>query len=568
MVHRAETAQIGLTKRLFTEWRSLHSCLLLAALTLVCLIPFCGKAFHIDDTLFVWAAQQIAQHPLDPYGFSVIWYWTKMPMAEVTQNPPAAAYYIAAVGKVAGWSEVAMHLAFLIPALVVVLGTYHLARRFTKTPLLAAAATLLAPGFLVSSTNVMCDTLMLAAWLLATIFWLNGLDWGKPWLLALSSLMMAFCVLTKYFGIASIPLLLVYSISKKRRIGSWALFFLVPGLVLAGYQHWTSVLYGKGLLSQAAEYSSDEKVTGTILAGKTLLGLSFAGGCALPVFTFIPVVWTRRSIFLGSLMVAAVGLWCEAGPLRSTLQVAQDFHSALQLSLFIAGGISLLALVLSDLRKCRNADSAFLALWVLGTFAFAAFVNWTVNGRSLLPLIPAAGILLARRVDSAGVWPRMAPLLKCIAPLAVAGIVSIWVTWADTRLADSARLAAQYVRDRVEIDAANVSFEGHWGFQYYMQRLGYRAVDFASYRVATGKVLVVPKNNCNMGSIPPQLIESQSSFSFDTNTGVTTTSDSMGAGFYTDVFGPVPFAFGRVPAERYKLVRLRGSGLLDPDDGK
>jgi hypothetical protein len=150
----------------------------------------------------------------------------------------------------------------------------------------------------------------------------------------------------------------------------------------------------------------------------------------------------------------------------------------------------------------------------------------------------------------------------------VAGFVSIWVTWADTRLADSARLAARYVRDRVGIDAANVSFEGHWGFQYYMQRLGYRPVDFASYQVASGKVLVVPENNCNMGSIPPESIGSQLSFSFDTNTGVTTTSDFMGAGFYTDVFGPVPFAFGRVPAESYTLVRLRGSGLLDPDAGK
>jgi hypothetical protein len=195
-------------------------------------------------------------------------------------------------------------------------------------------------------------------------------------------------------------------------------------------------------------------------------------------------------------------------------------------------------------------------------------VNWTVNARSLLPLIPAAGILLARRMESYGVLPRRDRILGLIAPLAAAGLISIWVTWGDARLANSARRAAQNVRDHAGADVANVSFEGHWGFQYYMERLGFHPVDFASYRVGKGQVIVIPENNCNLESIPPEFVELQSSFSFDMNTGVTTTSDSMGAGFYADVWGPLPFAFGRVPAELYTVVRLRGSGLLDPDAGK
>jgi 4-amino-4-deoxy-L-arabinose transferase-like glycosyltransferase len=546
-----------------------RSCLFLATLTLVCLVPFCGKAFHIDDTLFVWAAQHIVQHPLDPYGFSVVWYWTRMPMSEVTQNPPAAAYYMAAIGKVAGWSEVGIHLAFLVPAMVVILGTCRLARRFTQMPLLAAAATLLTPGFLVSSTSAMCDTPMLAAWILAAIFWLEGLDRRRRLLLALASVIVALCALTKYFGVALIPLLLAYSIARKRRAGGWILFFLVPVLVLAAYQYWTSVLYGRALLSQAAEYLPDEKTSWKLWAAKIALGFSFAGGCALPVLTFIPVLWSRRGVLTGALIAGAAGLWCVAGPIQSTLGAVQDVSSTLQLSLFIAGGISLLALVFSDFRKRRDADSAFLALWVLGTLAFATFVNWTVNARSLLPLIPAAGILVARRMESYGVSSRRDwVFIRLIAPLAAAGLISIWVTGADARLANSARLAAQNVRDHAGADAANVSFEGHWGFQYYMERLGFHPVDFASYRVGTGRVIVIPENNCNLESIPPEFVESKSSFQFDMNTGVTTTGESMGAGFYADVFGPLPFAFGPVPAERYTVVRLRGSGPLDPDAGR
>ncbi|HEX9286350.1 MAG TPA: hypothetical protein VF999_03675, partial [Thermoanaerobaculia bacterium] len=48
--------------------------LLLAVLTALFLLPFVGKAFHVDDTLFLKAARQIREHPFDFYGFSVNWY--------------------------------------------------------------------------------------------------------------------------------------------------------------------------------------------------------------------------------------------------------------------------------------------------------------------------------------------------------------------------------------------------------------------------------------------------------------------------------------------------------------
>ena len=65
----------------------------------------------------------------------------------------------------------------------------------------------------------------------------------------------------------------------------------------------------------------------------------------------------------------------------------------------MAGGLSVLAMALVDWWKRRTPESLLLALWVLGTFVFAAFLNWTINARSVLPLIPASGILIARRLD-------------------------------------------------------------------------------------------------------------------------------------------------------------------------
>src|SRR5438045_2561936 len=86
------------------------------AAVVAALAPFLNKAFHIDDPLFLWMAQQISQHPADPYGFSVNWYVSAKPMFSIMQNPPLNAYYIALAAKFLGWTELAMHGAFLVPA--------------------------------------------------------------------------------------------------------------------------------------------------------------------------------------------------------------------------------------------------------------------------------------------------------------------------------------------------------------------------------------------------------------------------------------------------------------------
>ena len=45
-----------------------------------------------------------------------------------------------------------------------------------------------------------------------------------------------------------------------------------------------------------------------------------------------------------------------------------------------------------ELWILTRRDALLLALWILGTCVFAALLNWTTNGRSILPLVPAAAI--------------------------------------------------------------------------------------------------------------------------------------------------------------------------------
>lgn len=544
-------------------WSSARSLTLLAVATLLCLLPFSGKAFHIDDPLFLWSAQQITRHPLDPYGFQLIWDTTLMPMSEVTKNPPLACYYSAMIGAIAGWSERVLHLGFLLPALALVLGTYRLAQRFTQSPLIAAAATLLTPGVLVSASSVMCDTMMLAFWVWAIILWLEGIESAKPGYLLASSFLMAGAALTKYFGICLVPLLFAYSILKQRRLGAWVWYFAVPVLLLAGYQFWTDTLYGHGMFSDALRFAPQRVLGGQHSAlFYPLICTSFVGGCTLPALTLAPSVWPRKQVLIAILLeglAIAIG-WLALDPnlhaMRLGVVLQQQWKTAgPELALCIAGGASVLALAAVDVWKQRDADSLLLALWVFGTFAFIAFLNWAINARSVLALIPAAGILLARRLDAQGVVSERRLKKQVALALLVSGMISFWIAQADTEWANSARQAAEILHQRTRKETA-VWFQGHWGFQYYMQQSGLHPFDFSKCTLNPGDLLIVPANNIETRDLPPQFVASADLLEIKLRQPVITHRWPMAAGFYGSYFGFLPFAFGAVPPEQYHLFRV------------
>jgi hypothetical protein len=554
--------------RFLAQWSSRHSYFFLTGSTLLCLLPFSGRAFHVDDPLFVWSGQQIVKHPLNPYGFQVIWDNYSEPMSEVTKNPPLACYYAAAIGSIAGWSELALHLGFLLPALALVLGTYRLSMRFTRSPLIATAAAVLTPGVLVSASSVMCDVMMLAFWIWASVLWMEGLDNGKPAFLATSSLLLALAALTKYFGICLLPLLLAYSIARKRRLGSWALYFLVPVVLLVAYQLWTTVLYGHAMFSDALDFAQTARVINGKASPLTsaLVGASFAGGCTLSALLLAPFIWRWWKIAGGLLFggVCALALmrgWVSFGPyaeqvVRESLRT-HAVTTGLQLALAIAAGLAVLWIAGSELWKWRDSDSLFLGLWVLGTFIFTAFVNWTINARSILPLIPAAAILMARRLDKLNFDSTPQLQRKVALALVLSGVVSFWLAKADADWANSARQAATFIHQETHNQPGTVWFQGHWGFQYYMQLLGAHPVDFLKTEMKRDDVLVVPENNADAYQKPTaQFVSSTNLLQIKLAQPLSTMRWRNGAGFYSSFYGPLPFAFGQVEAERYYLFRL------------
>jgi 4-amino-4-deoxy-L-arabinose transferase-like glycosyltransferase len=536
------------------SYRNRIAIVLLSLITIIILAPFAAKAFHIDDTLYLWTAKNIVKSPSNFYGFNVNWYGKEEPMSQVMKNPPLVSYYQALIGRLFGWGEVTMHLAMLVPAIFAITGTFFLARLLCRSPVEAALIALFTPVFLVSANTAMCDVFMLSFWIWAIWFWIVGLEKNKYSYLAVSGFLITAAALSKYPAIALIPLLFAFSFFKKRRFGLWILFFIIPILFLGCYQWYTHVLYGKGLLAAAADFPEtgrSEKYTAFI---RGITGLDFMGGCLASSFFYIPFLWRKRYVLLGGIalliIIAVLPSLKFIGDFSIYNKFGYKWAVIIQFSIFLIAGLHIFILSVADLWTRRDSGSALLFLWVMGIFVFASFVNWTINARSILIMLPAAAILTARRLETRN--KTHANILTPSLALLPSVVLALLVTYSDYRLANCGYQAAEMINQKYQKEERTIWYDGHWGFQYYMDLKGAKHL-IPDLRPTTKDILVFPENAPKLYNADSRGAEHIETIDLNSLSWLTTLNIYSSAGFYADIIGPLPYAFGKIEPERYDI---------------
>lgn len=547
--------------------------LLLCCLFVLLMVPFLDKAAHIDDPLFLWSAEQILRTPLNFYGFDVNWYGTAMPMAEVMQNPPLTSYYLALPmalsGGAEGTSDVLLHLAMLLPGIFFVLGMYRLSRLFCRKGWLATMMAMLSPAVLLAAGGFMSETLLLPLWVWAVYFHIQGERQGRIVLTLVAACLVSFAVLVKFNALALILLLFAYSILHHFRLRPGLLALLLPFVALLGYQWWTSALYGQGLLTSAMHYSVTTKSSiGSFGLNNLLEGLAFLGGCIPACLVLLPVLWRSRGRFIA--LAAFIALF-------AILQLSGEFCGvsfdsleyggatyALQASLLMLLGAAILATILHasiprTLRREQldlNKDNVFLTLWVLGQFVFVVFLNWTISARNMLPLVPPVCIFVAAALErrpKKAVEGNVAPQKGvCFASLVLSGCLAFSLAWCDYRWANACRTAAFALIQNQDRLPQNVWFAGHWGFQYYMEQGRFRPLDHASSVVSMGDVLILPRKMLQR-PLPVEYFTKVQELTLP-GCGILSLQHEKGlAGFYSTVFGPLPYVFAVSEPHRFEF---------------
>jgi tetratricopeptide (TPR) repeat protein len=550
------------------SWISAHPRFVIGVILVGCLVPFINKAIHWDDALYVRTAEWIQKHPANFYGFGVNMLTSTIPMWVANWNPPLMSYFLAGVASLFGWNEIVLHLAGLAVAFAATLGIYSLAQMWCERPLLATVIAIVTPVFLVSSTTLMCDVLMSAFWIWALVHWERALAGGQSrWRFAGAGVLAGLAVLTKYSAVTLLPLLPILAILRTRKLGWWLPGLAIPLIMVAGYEWMTAEMYGRGLFSLAVGHTHHSRLFPTAWEARGIVGLAFAGGCLLPILFFAPLLWRPKTLLAGGVVI--LGLWLAMFPLWNNLglidsatagdpEMYKHWYYLLQIVLLATGGLHLLLLTAQEGWRGRDINSAMLVLWIIGGLFSAIVLNFAVNARSLLLIVPPAAILLVRRLKAARGNPVADGWL--LWPLIPAAAIALSVAAADYQLANSGRTAAEQIMAKYKSASHAVWFEGHDTFQYYMEKLGGQPIDVERSLLQPGDVVVVPELGILI-PLPPgsvgwveQLGCAPSSWM--NLMGGTTNGLAGFAGFYGANWGPVPFNFGKLPSQYYDLVRV------------
>jgi hypothetical protein len=396
---------------------------------------------------------------------------------------------------------------------------------------------------------------------------MRGIDEKRIGLLMVACAFAALSALSKYFGITLIPLFAAYAIMRTRRPGWWLATLLIPIAMLASFEGYTKAKYDRGLIVDAMKYAARWRWTEGKAATKpsdaraaamrspvtkTLTSLAFAGGCCATVALI--VLFTGRWPFavialVTASIVLALLLWRK--PFEHILggpAVAAQPPFRAQMVIYATLAVVMLAGLIGIWWRNRDAQTTTLLLWLCGALVFAGYINWTVNGRSILPMAPPAAILAARATATLR-WRRATWGAR--AGLAMGGAVAIAVCCADVSLARSSREAAERFRRRADSYAGRLWFQGHWGFQYYMQQFGFSPIDSRSSHLKYADVVFWPQNSTNKVHLPFEYLREIDYFKLELMPRVSTMDRTAGSGFYCDAWGPLPFAFGPVAAEEY-----------------
>ncbi|NUM55994.1 MAG: glycosyltransferase family 39 protein [Candidatus Hydrogenedentes bacterium] len=525
---------------------------IICALSVVSLAPFCGKAFHVDDPFYIRVAQHITHDPFDYYDLKINWYGRSMNVYDMHVSPPLVPYLLAAWGTLFGWSEMSLHLAYLIMACLLMASTCAVASRFCEHPLLAGVITLWSPVVMVTSTNIMLDLPMTAFFVAAIALWCEGVESKRGSLLVLAGVAAGASAMCKYFGLAFVPLAFAFALARRKSVGTWILPLAIP-LALFGLEQASNyALYGRSIFANAIDIATDKQ---SGMAIRISSALSFSGGCVIGLLAFSYFMRPARFLFRTLLVLLGITASATGIIVYAVRDEALPAASLAQIVPFVCGGSILLLLVLDELYSVRTPASLLLAFWVLGTFVFASVLNWSVTARTLLPMAPAIAILIVRRIERVQRATQSDPRSYWV-PVAVCLAISMAVGWADYVWAGSIRSTAAAYAKEAKLRPGTPYFQGHWGWQYYLEEAGWNGVDRNSFSYQSGDYVVMPQNNANVDPIPAQSVYGTAKTEVVATRGLTVNCRPVGAGFYSDIYGPLPYVFGNVPPDTYYVVLL------------
>jgi len=450
------------------------------------------KPLQIDDAAYECYARQIARQPLEPYGFVMFWYDHPQPANEVLA-PPLLPYYWALLRRLMGDNPLLWKLGLYPWALLLALGLRGLLRRFAAPLADPLLALLLLSPLLLPAFNLMLDIPALALSLSALVLFFRAMDDRRPALAVWAGLLAGLGMQTKYTAFLAAPVILLYSgLAGRLLLGLAACLTAAHVFVLweclltliQGRSHFLANLPGEtSWLQKLDQLPFLFSLLGGVGPAGVLLGLAglglrrrwlaLAGGVVLLGYLLIALLDVR---FTSSARLSPklFGAMPEANEQFELAEVLFDLWAA-------AGGVVVGLAAWRLLRRELERDSwwrsktLFLLIWLAVEVAGYVVLTPFPAVRRVLGVGVVLALLLGRLASTRAALLWRQGTLTALLILGIGLGLGFWAldthgAWVQKRAAE---MAAAWIQER---GGGRVWYVGHWGFQFYAERLGMTAV--------------------------------------------------------------------------------------------
>jgi len=462
------------------------------------------KPLVIDDTAYVAIARQIAAKPTDPFGFELFWYQEPTPALAILA-PPVLPYWLG-LGIAALGERPPLWKVWLLPfALLLGTSIHAIARRLApglEVPLLWLA--IFSPVVL-PALNLMLDVPALALGLAGMALQLRADEERRPSLALAAGLVFGVALQTKYGAVVLLAASLLHAVLERR----WSLALRTASVATGVFAVWEALMRWRYGHSQFLDALGR---LGSPLSPVDLVALLGSLAPALGLLALVALGCGRRTLAAASALPSAAVLalpWLPHGvsrwvgpPWSPPLTKNSAVLVFVPLGLAVAG-ILLFAEAKLLLRARPPAPPAarserrldlFVAGWlvceIVGFFVLSPFPA----ARRTIGLWVAALFGVGRLAASRPARDRLA-VNAIVAWGAAFGLLHAAADISDARAQQRALAEAEAeVRDLEHPTVPQtIWFVGHWGWQFYAEARGMRAVVPEVSRLSAGDWLLVPR---------------------------------------------------------------------------
>lgn len=461
---------------------------LLILLIIWCIITAINinKAFHIDDTFHLEAAEWIAKHPLTPMSGYINWYNNPEEINHFNQ-PPLLFFLIAAVGEISGYNEIPLHLIIAFFSFVSLYYFRKLLLLFSEqnTNLLLAMFAF-CPAFIVNQ-NLMTDVPILALELGFMYHLLRSGNENPGKNLFISMLYLGASMLIKYSMIPLIPLTFIALLLRKdfKKLH----YLLIPLLMMALWIVWNKLEYNGVHIKDRPK--NDFSLKDAFERFKAFLACL---GSVLPIAWLLWTGLFKKKIISALSIISLITFSVFAYSVYSG-KIEESKSTELLNVLFLIIGSGIVTAILIDwiisiveaIKKRQfqyKTNQLIILLWVLALTGFLILYAPFMATRHVLLILPGLLLLTAPIIENTSKLSHSLALYSTLFLGIVLGI-SDWV------YADFYRDMAKSYQAKANTKIWSV---GHWGWQWYSVKAGMPMYAEDSVKVNEGDYVLYPSN--------------------------------------------------------------------------